>query len=93
MTLDDDMQAAALEELERAATLGWRALSKHTPWGDTFEGFTPEGREVCFERTYLWEADEGGDIRIEVTVYEPKAYEDGVRVIREIKKDVSEETP
>ncbi len=25
-----------------------------TAWSDTFEGFTPEGREVCFERAYLW---------------------------------------
>jgi hypothetical protein len=81
------MQAAALEELERAVTLGWRALSRHTPWGDTFEGFTPGGREVCFERTYLWEGETGGDIRVEVTVFEPQRYEDGVKVVREIKKD------
>ena len=84
------MQAAALEELDRAVTLGWRALSRHTPWGDTYEGFTPAGREVCFERTYLWEGDAGGDIRVEVTVFEPQSYEEGIKVVREIRKDSSE---
>jgi len=87
----EDMEAAANEELERAVTLGWRAIAKHTPWGDTFEGFTPQGREVCFERTYLWEDETGGDVRVEVTVYEPQAYEDGVKAIRQIKKDAAEE--
>ena len=84
------MQAAALEELDRAVTLGWRALSRHTPWGDTYEGFTPAGREVCFERTYLWEDRPGGDIRVEVTVFEPQSYEEGIKVVREIRKDPSE---
>ncbi len=86
MTLVEDMQAAALEELERAVTLGWRALSRHTPWGDTFEGFTPDGREVCFERSYLWEGEPAGDIRVEVVVYPPKAYEVGVKLARTIAK-------
>jgi hypothetical protein len=86
VSFDDDMGAAAQEELDRAVTLGWRAISQHTPWGDTFEGFTPQGRAVCFERTYLWEGDAGGDIRVEVMVYEPQAYEDGVKAIREIRK-------
>jgi hypothetical protein len=81
------MEAAAKEELERAVTLGWSAISKHTPWGDTFEGFTPDGRQVCFERTYLWEDEPGGDIRVEVTVYEPQDYEEGVKAVREIKKE------
>ena len=92
MSVADDMEAAAREELERAVTLGWAAISRHTPWGDTFEGFTPAGRAVCFERTYLWEGDAGGDIRVEVTVYEPEAYEEGVRLIREIRRDTAEET-
>ena len=90
MSFAEDMQAAAGEELDRAVTLGWRAIAKHTPWGDTFEGFTPAGREVCFERTYLWETDPGGDIRVEVTVFEPQAYEDGVKAIRQITKDAEE---
>jgi hypothetical protein len=87
MNRDADFMEAAEEELDRATTLGWRELSRLTPWGDTFEGFTPEGREVCFERSYLWEGATGGDIRVEVTVYEPRAYEDGVRVTRGIPRD------
>lgn len=90
MTLRDDLTAAADEELDRAMTLGWRELSKLTPWGDTFEGFTPEGRDVCFERAYMWEHEPGGDIRVEVTVYEPRSFEDGVRLTRLITKDGSE---
>ena len=90
MTFEEDMRAAAQEELERAVTLGWRAIARHTPWGDTFEGFTPEGRSVCFERTYLWENEPGGDIRIEMTVFEPEAYEDGVKAIRKLNKDAEE---
>ncbi|MBS0333582.1 MAG: hypothetical protein JSS35_12515 [Proteobacteria bacterium] len=82
----DDLEAAALEELDQAAGLGWKELSGLTPWGDTFEGFTPAGREVCFERSYLWENAAGGDIRIEVTVYERQAYEDGARVARTIAR-------
>ena len=89
MTFEEDMEAAAREELDRAVTLGWRQLAQHTPWGDTFEGFTPGGREVCFERSYLWTSDAGGDIRVEVMVYEPRAYEQGVKLVREILKDAS----
>ena len=87
MSQADDLTAAAEDEIESAMTLGWRALSKLTPWGDTFEGFTPQGRTVCFERTYLWDAETGGDIRVEVSVYEARAYEDGVRLTRSIKQE------
>lgn len=87
MSLQGDLVAAARDEIERACTLGWRDLRDHTPWGDTFEGFTPEGRDVCFERSYLWDADPGGDIRVEVHVYQPKAYEAGVRLTRSIKRE------
>ena len=86
MSFEADFTAAADEELDRAMTLGWAALSKLTPWGDTFAGFTPEGRDVCFERSYLWESETDGDIRVEVTVYEERAYEDGVRHTRIIEK-------
>jgi hypothetical protein len=41
MSFEADLTAAAEDEAERACTLGWRQLSAHTPWGDTFEGFTP----------------------------------------------------
>ena len=80
MTAEDDLREAAEDELARALTLGWRELSRVTPWGDTFEGFSPGGREVCFERGYLWEGAPGGDIRVEVAVYEPRSYETGVRL-------------
>ena len=86
MTLAEDLSAAAEDEIERACTLAWRDLADHTPWGDTFEGFTPAGREVCFERSYLWEEQAGGDIRVEVVVYPPQAYEAGVRLARTIRK-------
>jgi hypothetical protein len=83
---DEDLEAAAHDEIERACTLGWRDLADHTPWGDTFEGFTPAGREVCFERSYLWDAEPRGDIRVEVVVYPPQAYEAGVRLVRTIRR-------
>jgi len=86
MSPAEDLEEAAREELERACTLGWKQLSGHTPWGDTFEGFTPQGREVCIERGYLWADDPGGDIRVEVTVYEPRAYEEGVTLDRTIAR-------
>jgi hypothetical protein len=87
MSQQEDFTAAADDEIDRAMTLGWPALAKLTPWGDTFEGFTPEGREVCFERAYLWEGETGGDIRVEVTVYDARAYEDGVRHTRVIPRE------
>jgi hypothetical protein len=37
----------------------------------------------------LWEAESGGDIRVEVTVYEPRSYEDGVRLTRVIPRDAA----
>ena len=87
MTFQDDLNAAANEELELAAALGWRQLAALTPWGDTYEGFTPQGRAVCFERSYLWEGEQAADIRVEVTVYEPKSFEEGVRLSRSIRRE------
>lgn len=68
MTLDDDLQAAAAEEMDRALDLSWRQLKAILPWGDSYEGLSPGGREVCFERAYLWAEAPGGDILCEVTV-------------------------
>jgi hypothetical protein len=82
----EDLETTAADELDRACTLGWRELSSLTPWGDTYEGFTSMGREVCIERSYLWENAAGGDIRVEVTVYQRQAYEDGARVARTIAR-------
>ena len=84
--LAQDLEAAAHDEIERACTLGWRELARHIPWGDTFEGFTPQGREVAFERSYLWDGPSGGDIRVEVVVYPPADYEHGVRLVRSIAR-------
>lgn len=87
--LKEDLTAAAEDEIERACTLGWRQLVRLTPWGDTFEGFSPAGRAVCFERSYLWESSPQGDIRVELTVFQPQAYEQGVRLTRVIKREGS----
>ncbi len=40
-----------------------------TPWGDTFEGFSPANRPVLMERNYLWADGPGGDILCEVAVF------------------------
>ena len=50
------------------------------------DGNTPMGRAVCFERAYLWDAETGGDIRVEVMVYEAVAYEAGVRLTQLIRR-------
>ena len=87
MAEDPDLSAAADEEIVRACALKWRELAPHVPWGDTFEGFTPAGRTVLFERGYLWDEAPRGDIRVEVTVYQAHAYEQGVRQTRLIARD------
>jgi hypothetical protein len=89
LSFREDLDEAALEEIDRACTLGWRELARHTPWGDTFEGFTPGGREVCFDRSYMWEGEPGGDIRVEVNVYEPHSYEEGARLTRLIAREAA----
>lgn len=84
---DPDLLAFAEDELTRALTLSWRDLSKITPWGDTFDGLSPGGREVEVERNYIWAAEEGGDILCEVAVFGgPSRYDQGARVSRLIKK-------
>ena len=59
----------AEDELVRAGSLSWRELSKVTPWGDTFDGISPAGRDVQVERNYLWAGEPGGDVLCEVRVY------------------------
>ena len=66
---DPDLDAAAEDELARALTLSWAELAKVTPWGDTFEGFSPANRPVLMERNYLWADAPGGDILCEVAVF------------------------
>ncbi|MDP3852599.1 hypothetical protein [Phenylobacterium sp.] len=85
--LNADLTEAAEEELERACSLGRRDMVACTPWGDTYEGYTPAGRDVCFERNYLWVDEAGGDICVEVVVYLPEAYEQGVRLTRTVGQE------
>lgn len=85
--LDPDLAAMAEDELTRALTLSWRDLSTLTPWGDSFDGFSPAGRQVTVERNYLWAGDAGGDILCEVTVFGgPSRYDEGVRASRLVRK-------
>jgi len=84
---DPLLQAAAEEELRQACTMGWRALSKVTPWGDTYDGFAAGGIGVTFERNYIWAAEPGGDILVEVIVYlGPSRYDAGARATRVIRQ-------
>jgi hypothetical protein len=78
---DPDLEAMAQDELSRGMTLTWRDLSKVIPWGDTFEGISPGGRNVEVERSYLWATDTGGDILCEVVVHGGASlYDQGARV-------------
>ncbi len=89
--LADDLTAMAQDELARALTLRWRDLARVLPWGDAYEGFTPAGRQVTVERSYLWAEAAGGDILCEVVVYGgPSRWDEGVRASRMIRKAPSQ---
>jgi hypothetical protein len=78
--LEEDLAAMAADELDRALTLSWRELAAVAPWGDAYDGFTPAGRQVTVERSYLWSEESGGDILCEVNVYGgPSRWEEGAR--------------
>lgn len=84
---DPLLQAAAEEELRHGCTLGWQALARVAPWGDTYDGFAQGGMPVTFERNYIWVDDPGGDIMVEVVVYlGPSRYDAGARATRIIRK-------
>jgi hypothetical protein len=84
---DPELEAAAEEELGQAMTLAWAALTRLVPWGDTYEGFGPNGRPLVFERSYIWRGDAGGDILCEVTAFRsPARFEAGVSASRVIEK-------
>jgi hypothetical protein len=86
--LEEDLAAMAADELERALTLSWRELAVVAPWGDAYEGFTPAGRQVTVERSYLWAEASGGDILCEVMVYGgPSRWDEGVRAAGVIRAD------
>ena len=89
-TTEEDLLEAAREEMERACTLGWTQLNGCTPWGDVYEGFTPSGRRAMFKRNYLWAEEPGGDILLEVVVYESApTYDQGARLQRHIRQGAS----
>jgi hypothetical protein len=88
--LTDDLAAMARDELARAITLRWSDLARVLPWGDAFEGFTPAGRQVTVERSYLWLDEAGGDILCEVQVYGgPSRWDEGAKVTRIIRRGYS----
>lgn len=69
----DELTEMAQEELNAACALTWPELKRITPWGDTFEGFSPSGRTVEVERRYLWALDPAGAIVVEVEVRDEAA--------------------
>lgn len=58
----------AIEELDQACSLIWPELAKITPWGDSFFGIAPSGREVEIERRYLWALEPAGAVAVEIEV-------------------------
>jgi hypothetical protein len=85
--IESDLAEMAEDELRRALTLSWREARKVTPWGDSYDGFSPAGRQVTIERNYLWADAEGGDILCEIVVYGGDSrYDQGARVSRVIQK-------
>lgn len=65
---DDELSVMAIEELDQACSLIWPELIKITPWGDSFIGVAPSGREVEVERRYLWAHAPEGAVSVEVEV-------------------------
>ena len=68
---DDELTVMAQEELDAACAMPFVELKKITPWGDSFMGFAPSGREVEVERRYLWAVDPKGGVIVEVEVRDP----------------------
>jgi len=64
----DELTEMAEEELAAACALPFAEILKITPWGDTFTGFAPSGREVEVERRYLWTHAPQGAVSVEVEV-------------------------
>ncbi|MDP3406015.1 MAG: hypothetical protein Q8S03_15095 [Brevundimonas sp.] len=75
VSASDELTTMAEEELAAACALTWPELKRITPWGDSFEGFSPSGRTVEVERRYLWALDPAGAIVVEVEVRDPAARE------------------
>ena len=86
IAIDAALAAAADEELDRACDLSWRDLSGIIPWGDSYEGVTPGGRDAVFERNYIWAGAPRGDICVEVFVHLPRNFEQGAKRTRLIAR-------
>jgi len=85
--MNPDLEAVAAEEIDQAVRLGWKALAPHMPWGDTYVGVAPSGREVEIARSYIWAGQPGGDILCEVVVYAGETrYDQGAKLTRVIPK-------
>lgn len=69
----DELSEMAIEELDAACGLDWDDIRRITPWGDSFTGFAPSGREVEVERRYLWAHEPAGAVAVEVEVRDPLA--------------------
>lgn len=69
----NELSEMALEELDAACALPWPEIVRITPWGDTFSGFAPSGREVEVERRYIWAHAPAGAVSVEVEVRDPAA--------------------
>ena len=65
---EDELAAMAQEELDAACALSFDEVRRITPWGDSFRGFAPSGREVEVERRYLWADAPEGAVLVEVEV-------------------------
>ena len=70
---DDELTTMANEELDAACAMPFVEVKKITPWGDSFLGFAPSGREVEVERRYLWAVEPAGGVIVEVEVRDPAA--------------------
>lgn len=82
-----DLELFAEDEIGRALSLSWRELARVVPWGDTYDGVSPSNLSVQVERNYLWAAEEGGDIMVEVAVYlDPAHYQYAARRSARIAK-------
>jgi hypothetical protein len=71
--MSDELDTMAREELDAACALPFTDIRKVTPWGDSFTGFAPSGREVEVERRYLWAVEPKGAVVVEVEVRDPVA--------------------
>ncbi len=70
---DAELATMAAEELDAACALPWPDVIKVTPWGDSFMGYAPSGREVEVVRRYIWAHEPAGSVVVEVEVRDLEA--------------------